>query len=136
MRVARSMLIACATISVFAAGAGGEEFRSNEGRFRFQAPPNWVRFAPATLAEIRVRVRGKLYGFLGKDTLVMIQCLSREQEFQQQEATFDTMAETFQYDPGFQFAALDAAKIGWIVAGIATSGCCVFAVLAIAIGTL
>lgn len=42
MQLSKWMVIVCVTIG--APSVRAEEFRSNEGRFRFQAPPNWVRF--------------------------------------------------------------------------------------------
>ena len=35
------------------ANVGAEEFRSDSGRFRFEAPPNWVRFAPFKLDQAK-----------------------------------------------------------------------------------
>src|SRR5438445_12145925 len=54
MRTTLLMMISCSAITlVVATCADAEEFRSDAGHFRFQAPPNWVRFNQFKLAELR-----------------------------------------------------------------------------------
>ncbi len=207
------------------AQARSEEFRSASGRFRFQAPPNWVRFDARKLEEARrgarakrdeilhegfeprgtfdlpfllvmevkqavgrfqtydmverslnnefrrdfeagagqniklgpitldraknrfsapfdmtgpngMRLRGMLYGFLGKNSFVAIACFTRDWEMAQLQPSFDTMADSFRFDPGFQYVPLDLAQVGMIAAGVGTSCCCVFALAAIVLGVL
>jgi len=207
----------------------GEEYRNAEGHFRFQAPPNWVRFQPAKLADtkrnarnpdgmihegfepaglmpafdgfalpylvvIEVRkplgffvtydriehelntkireefqrgaggngnlgpitldrgknrfwaeftrpepngllVRGKVFGFFGKENFVMLVCSSREREFAANQASFDGAADSFRFDEGYEFKPFGGERIAYIV-GFGCAGCCCVLSIGIGVGAL
>lgn len=75
------------------------------------------------------RAKGVLFGFLGKEGVVMIQCLAMENEAAAFRPTFDGVADSFRFDEGFQFVPFDAAKVFWIVVGIGAGLVCLLAVV-------
>jgi hypothetical protein len=77
------------------------------------------------------KMQGIAYGFIGRDSIVLIQCFAPERDFPVQKGAFDGLADSFRYDDGFQFEPMSASKIGWICAGI---GVGVIVVLAVAVG--
>ena len=80
------------------------------------------------------KLPGVMYGFLGKQNVVIIACVALEGDFANQRRTFDAMADSFQFDSGFEFVPFDGSKILLIVAGIGASLCCVLGVIAILVG--
>lgn len=83
-----------------------------------------------------VKVRGVLFGFLGKQGVVMVLGMAVDWDFRQHSPTFDTLADSFQFDPGSQFVPFDATIVLWIVGGIFGSLCCIVAFAAIVIGVI
>jgi len=116
----------------FENGAGGNAnfgpITLERGKHRFLA--EFTGPAPNGL-----RLRGKLFGFLGKENVVMVPCSSREIEFVANLADFDATGDSFQFDPGYEFKPFGNETIVYIV-GFVCAGCCRVLTIAIGVGGL
>jgi hypothetical protein len=70
------------------------------------------------------RARGVAYSMLGKDAIVTLMCYAYDEEFDANLPTFHAMAESFCFDPEYEFIARKQQPL-WPVVIVVAGGCVV-----------